>query len=326
MVSCAAREVKAPLIECSATAILALLLSPGVGAAAVQRVLAAARALERPAGALFDMPARELLEALPPSLVPVAKDVARCTSACHNRAEWRMERAAGAGTRPLTLEDADYPPALSRFLGGNAPPLLFVTGNAGLLRAEAAAIVGARKVSDDGRRLAIICAETFCAEAIPVVSGGAEGVDLAAHEAQVSHGGSTVAVLPQGTFTYRSPAFLARPLREGRAALVSEFPPDLDWSAYAAVTRNATISALSKLVCVIEPKKEGGSIRTARCAMDQGKRVAVYCASGARSPAETLRRAGAHDLLEKDGSFSAQRLLDMWRTTPEPPEGQAELF
>jgi predicted Rossmann fold nucleotide-binding protein DprA/Smf involved in DNA uptake len=115
-------------------------------------------------------------------------------------------------------------------------------------------------------------------------------------------------------------------LAQGRAVIVSQFAPDARWQTHAAVTRNATISALARMVCVIEPKKIGGSIRTARAAVAQGKRVLFYCPeAGPHSPARLLRQAGALDLVPPDHSFCPESLLNQWTSAPAPAR-QTDLF
>ncbi len=226
----------------------------------------------------------------------------------------------------LFVNDEDYPNRLRTSLGSSAPVLLFVQGNAGLLHGDAVAIVGARLVSRRGAKLADSCATAFARQRVTVVSGAAHGVDTAAHRAAVRADGPTVAVLPQGLFTYHAPRFLRKAVEAGRGVLVSEFLPDASWAAHAAVVRNATISGLSRMVCVFEPKKRGGSIRTARAGLDQGKRVAVYYgATSHSSPAEELGRLGA---VTVDGtSLEGEVLEQLWATAPSPARAsQEELF
>jgi DNA processing protein len=263
---------------------------------------------------------------LPPGFEALAFYLTRWGSQYRERAAGMLEQAAKAGVTTLTCGDADYPPLLTRHLGEARPPLLFVLGDLELMDGPSAGVVGTRKPSDGGRFLAEGCAESFAAHGIPVVSGGARGVDSIAHAAALDSGGKTLVVLPQGLLSYRGPAALREAVDEGRAALLSEFVPDAEWETYAAVTRNATISALSRMVCVIEPKKRGGSIRTARCALEQGKRVLVHVAPGQASVARTLATGGARNLLDADGQFSSDYLIDQWESAPEPPQGQGELF
>jgi predicted Rossmann fold nucleotide-binding protein DprA/Smf involved in DNA uptake len=140
------------------------------------------------------------------------------------------------------------------------------------------------------------------------------------------NGGKTVVVLPQGILTYRGPALLFDAIQDGRAAVVSEFAPDMAWETHAAVTRNTTISAFSLLVCVIEPKKTGGSVRTARCALAQGKRVLVYPARGCASVVQSLSNGGALELVEGLLPVGLDELADLWRTACVHPREQETLL
>ena len=307
--------------------ILALLELPGVGTAAVRRAVAAARAVGIPLEELLGRPVRELIEILPTGLHHAADDLARCGSVERERADRLLDRASGIGAQPVAFTDGDYPSALTAWLGPEAPPLLFVSGDLALLAGPSAGIVGTRRPSARGKRLAAACAETVCDAGMIVVSGGAAGVDSAAHETAVARGGRTVVVLPQGVLTYHGPAFIEEALDEGRAAIVSEFVPEADWQTHAAVTRNATISALlSRMVCVIEPRAVGGSIRTARCALEQGKHVAVYVEPGLDEVAALLRRTNVHDLLDGDSRFDSETLRRLLHSDPESTPIQQELF
>lgn len=307
-------------------AVLALSLAPGLGNVAVNEVLIAAAQAEAPLHELLELPKRQQVEALPPGPGTAAYSLSRCEEEHRRRAGRLLERVGRAGGQALLVTDSDYPSGLEACLGTSAPPILFAVGNLDLLHTPCAAIVGARRATASGLRIAQACAEAFAPERIPVVSGGAQGVDTAAHAAALGAGGETVVVLPQGLLTYRGPANLMRAVEDGFAALVSEFVPDDGWASHAAVRRNATISALARLVCVIEPKKEGGSIRTARCALDQGKRVLIHCREGASSPMASLLRAGALPLLDDGGAFCAGTLMNHWRAAPEPVPEQSDLL
>ena len=294
--------------------ILALLLTPGVGPAAVRRALAACEAVNLPLRTLLSMPWQEVVRILPPGLHTVAHALMRCSSAIQGRAHRLLERVREAGIQTISIVDEDYPRPLRDALRGNAPPLLFIAGHAALLDAPAAAVVGARNPSRRGEDLAAACAETLAREGAVIVSGGARGVDCTAHESALRDGGNTIVVLPQGILTYRGPALLFDAIQDGRAAVVSQFAPDMAWETHAAVTRNATISAFSLLVCVIEPKKTGGSVRTARCALAQGKRVLVYPARGCASVAQSLSNGGALELIEGRCPVGIDELANLWRT------------
>lgn len=319
-----------------AIAALALLLSPGAGNVTVNRALAAAAQTGYSLYELIEMPdsaeinfgartgVRGRLDVLSSDWGNEAYAIGRCDADCLEKAAYLVKSAEDAGAQALPITGTDYPPSLLGALGNTAPPILFVAGNLALLDTSSAGIVGARSASEQGLDLARDCAAAFASEGIPVVSGGAKGVDSAAHAAALADGGSTVVVLPQGFLTYQGRKELMWALDDGHAAIVSEFAPNTPWSPRTAVTRNATISALVRLLCVIEPKKTGGSIRTAQCALDLDKRVLVHCSDDADSPINTLRRQGALPLVE-DGVFDAQALLERWRTAPQPPAKRAGL-
>jgi len=309
------------------TVLMALLRIPGAGNMAARRAVALAMNLGVSLGELPDISARELLERFPsPHTGQLASLFPQCTRDAQDQEARCLDRVLRSGVQVIACADCDYPDSLTRDLGNRAPALLFLAGDRELLDERAAAVVGARDVSRRGAMLASEAAATFTRAGIGVISGGAAGVDTAAHTAALKSGGKTVVVLPQGILTFRASRELLRAVEDGRAAVLSEFLPDMTWQTHAAVTRNATISALSNLVCVIEPKKQGGSVRTARYAIEHGKRVLVYCDPNHRDLAETLTRAGAGSLLDLEGQFDADYLIEQWDSAPAPPGGQAELF
>jgi DNA protecting protein DprA len=307
--------------------LMALLRIPGAGNMAARRAVAMAGNLGISLSALPDIPARELLERFPSSQTDhLATLLPQCTRDAQDKEARLLDRVHHAGAQVIACADGDYPESLARDLGNRAPALLSLVGDRELLEERAAAVVGARDFSRRGAILASETAAAFARAGIGIVSGGASGVDSAAHASALANGGKTVVVLPQGLLTFRGSRDLLQAVDEGRAAILSEFLPDMTWQTHAAVTRNATISAISSMVCVIEPKKQGGSVRTARHAIEHGKRVLVFCDPSHRDLAETLARAGAKSLLDSNGQFDADYLLEQWQTAPTPSGGQPELF
>jgi DNA processing protein len=127
--------------------------------------------------------------------------------------------------------------------------------------------------SEKGRKAARDAAHAIASHGAIVVSGGAVGVDWAAHDAMVLSGRQTLVILPQGIATYPLPGRWRYAREEGRLLLVSPYLPNASWRTHAAVSRNALISAQAQLVCVIEPRSQGGSILTTRHAVNQQKAV-----------------------------------------------------
>lgn len=307
-------------------AALALLLTPGVGAVTLNRALMAASAAGVSLSALVRMDARAQAHALPPGFQGVAPLIARCGATHLAWADRLLAQVAACGGEALSPADADYPAALGQHLGARAPTLLFVRGDATLLTQPAAAIVGAREATRSGQRLARACAKALTGAGAAIVSGGAPGVDTAAHEAALASAGKTVVVLPQGLLSYRMPPAIRRGVEGRNAVLVSEFSPDAVWTAHAAVTRNATISALAQLVCVIEPKRVGGSVRTARLAIEQGKRVLVHPLAASCVGTQLPQGTGTIPLGETADMCNVDALLLAWRVGCQKRPAQAGLW
>jgi len=308
-------------MDTEATALLALLLTEGVGYVTSQRVLALSRARGASLAELVDADARALLRWLPSGFETLAKPL-HASRAHRQRAQGLLSLVHGAGARVIRAGEPDYPPALATALDEQAPPLLFCRGDAQLLQGPFAAVVGTRTPTDRGAAIASECAHALCREGIGIVSGGADGVDTLAHAAAVEEGAPTVVVLPQGLLTYRPPGHLARALEDGTALFLSQFIPTAPWATHAAVTRNATIAGLARIVCVIEPHREGGSMRTGRCGLQQGKPVLCARRPGADAP---LLHAGAKPLADPRGALRHKALLAAWRGAP-PAAAPAQLF
>ena len=309
-----------------AGAILGLTLSPGMGSVTINRLIAWATSSGRSLSEVMRLPLQDLLEILPTELHTGADALSVCAERYMGRASAMIERVEKAGGQAIVSTDGDYPERVKMSLGNAAPPFLCAVGNFELLEADAAGVVGTRKPSEEGTRLAERCARVFGERGVPVISGGAEGVDTTAHKAALDAGGTTVVVLPQGLIVYRGPKELLVAVEDGRALLLSQFSPDAPWSTHAALTRNATIAALSRLVCVIEPGRRGGSIRTARHALEQGKNVMAYTRPEDEGVMRELERSGARRLLGEDGRFDKARVVATWEAKGRSPARQSEMF
>jgi DNA processing protein len=183
---------------------------------------------------------------------------------------WRSE-----GMKVLTVLDADYPANLRTI--HNRPPLLFVRGDLTEGDHRSIAVVGTRKPSDDGRRVARQMAAGIAAAGYTVVSGLAEGIDTAAHEATIAHGGRTVAVIGTGLRRSYPPsnADLQRRLGE-EAAVMSQFWPDAPPTKVSFPMRNAVMSGFALATVVIEAGDKSGARTQARHALGHGRPVFLF--------------------------------------------------
>jgi len=282
-----------------AAALMALLYVPGVGNGGVRSALRAARQLQCDVASLITKSPRELMETMPPGDHQVlAQAIGNCEESHREAGQRLVARCAKAGISLLTIEDDRYPNSVRDQLGERAPAILSVIGHLGLIEQLGVAVVGAREVSDAGRQLARACGRDVARTERVLVSGGANGVDDTAQRGATDAGGGMVVVLPQGLLKFRGPQYFRDVLREQRILLMSASLPDAPWQRHAAVERNDMIAALSEAVCVIEPKKTGGSIRTARTGLEFGRHVLVHCTSDSAQGCTALIREGARPLCE----------------------------
>jgi DNA processing protein len=218
--------------------------------------------------------------------------------------DWRgVERDLAWLQRPgnglLAIGDANYPTLLRAI--ADPPLVLFVRGEPSVLGRAQVAVVGTRKPSPDGRRMAFALARDLAGRGIAVCSGLALGIDTEAHRGALHDSGSTVAVLGNGLDRVypASNAALAGSIAE-HGALVSEFPVDAVPLAENFPQRNRLISGLSVAVVVVEAALRSGSLITARHALEQGRDVFAVPGSVFNPVA-----AGCHELIRQGAALAA---------------------
>ena len=174
--------------------------------------------------------------------------------------------------RVVALGDPDYP---SRLVAIEIPPpALFVRGTPAPLAAKhVVAVVGTRKPSPAGRRIASRIATALGRAGATVVSGLAIGIDGAAHAACVADGAPTIAFIGGGHAALfpRAHDRLADAVVDGGGAVVSEYAPRTEPSRGTCPQRNRLISGASDAVVVIEAGARSGALVTASWALEQGR-------------------------------------------------------
>lgn len=203
------------------------------------------------------------------------------------------------GVQILAYTGTDYPQSLQNL--SDKPLVLYVMGE--LPQANyALAIVGSRRCTEYGVRAAACFAQAMTREGIPIISGGAKGIDTAAHEACLQAGGTTVAVLGCGldiVYPSENAKLFARIAEQG--ALVTEYPPGVPPIAANFPARNRIIVGLSQAVLVAEAGKRSGAVITANIAADEGREV--YCVPGNIFDGSSI---GCHELIR-----TGAKLVDM---------------
>ncbi|MGV9276608.1 DNA-processing protein DprA [Streptomyces griseosporeus] len=212
------------------------------------------------------------------------------------RAEPRrdLDIARRAGVRFVAPGDPEWPGQLDDL--GDARPLgLWVRGRPSLRMwaLRSVAVVGARACTEYGAHMAATLAAGLAERGWVVVSGGAYGIDGAAHRGALGAGGATVAVLACG---------VDRPYPRGHTELINriaeqglvigELPPGDHPTPSRFVQRNRVIAALTAGTVVVEAAHRSGSLVTARAAQRLGRHT-----MGVPGPATSARSAGVHELL-----------------------------
>lgn len=196
------------------------------------------------------------------------------------------------GIRPL--EAANFPPQTQpEFF----PPAIFCWGNMEPLFNPCVAIVGTRAASTYGRAAAMKFAEVLGGAGITIISGGALGIDAAAHEGTLSVGGATIAVLaggPDRIYPAKHGGLFSR-IRE-RGALVSQFAIGSKPDSYKFLIRNRLIAGLAHIILVVEAPARSGALSSAHAAAEMGKDVFVV-----PSNIENINFRGSHALI-RDGA------------------------
>lgn len=179
------------------------------------------------------------------------------------RAEIEYQKLLDAGAELLTPEDADWPVGVDDL---SAPPIgLFIKGRRDALTPPAIAIVGTRNPTPYGVRIAGDFAAGFVDREFSVISGGAYGIDSAAHRGALVAEGRTIAVIASGIDT-PYPTGNSRLFDEicENGAIISEVALGTPALPHRFLTRNRIIAALSQSTLVVEAAFRSGSLRTAR--------------------------------------------------------------
>lgn len=230
----------------------------------------------------------------------------RAWPGARDRARAELEALSRAGARLVTWGDPHYPARLRTIA---EPPLaLAVRGALELDEAPAVAIVGARRASGYGRRVAEDLAWALARVGVTVVSGLAAGIDAAAHRGALRAGGRTVAVLGTGIDRVY-PSWHAPLAREvaAQGALVSEFPCGAPPRKEHFPRRNRIVAGLALGTVVVQATLRSGSLGTARHALEAGREV--FAVPG---PLGDPLHEGPHALI-RDGAWlvrGAEDVLD----------------
>jgi len=293
---------------------LLLAMTAGLGPITTRRLIEAWGA----ASAAWAAGEREVKE-VPGIGAAGARKIAAALREAARGVEDEMAKAARLGVRLLCPDDEAYP-ALLRDIS-DPPAILYVKGKLEARDLHALAIVGSRKCSFYGREQATRFAGLLAGAGLTIVSGGARGVDAAAHRGALAHPqGRTLCVLGCGVDVAYPPenAELFFEISQ-RGAVISELPLGSPPMAENFPRRNRIISGLSRGVLVIEAAERSGALITARLACDDHGRTVFALPGQVDNPLS----AGPHQLI-RDGAALVGKLEDILDALGPLPQGAVE--
>lgn len=171
-----------------------------------------------------------------------------------------VEKWNQSGIWVICRSDPDYPARYKTHLKEKAPPILFGTGERSLLQGGGLAIIGSRNVDVEGETFSRDVAAWCARGGMPVLSGGARGVDQIAMTGALEAGGVVIGVLAD-TLLQRSVSREVRyALSDGRLLLISPYHPEAGFNVGNAMGRNKLIYALADYGLVVSADhKKGGT-------------------------------------------------------------------
>ena len=162
-----------------------------------------------------------------------------------------MDQLEQTGIRTLAAFDEHYPQQWLARLGAKAPPLLHGAGALELLDTPGLGVVGSRDVAEAGGEVAKEVARLAASRGLPLVSGGARGVDQLAMDAAFEAGGAVVGILAESLSRKLKRPDVRRAAYEGSTVMCTPYSPDAPFSAGNAMGRNKLIYAQTALTVVV---------------------------------------------------------------------------
>lgn len=228
--------------------------------------------------------------------------------------EWNWINAHGI--RVWTLTDEDYPYRLRQC--PDRPLVLYSKGNVHPSEGHIVSIVGTRRPTERGKELTNAFVRELAArlDSLTIVSGGAYGIDIAAHRAALQYGVPTIIIPAHGLdriYPFRHRPEAVASLEKG--GILTEFPSGTEPIASNFVQRNRIVAGLADAVVVVESRDRGGSLITARMASDYNRELFAF-----PGRPDDISSAGCNQLIQSSKAqliTSADDLIEtmQWKTT-----------
>jgi DNA processing protein len=216
-----------------------------------------------------------------------------------------LKRIAEFGCHIVALGDAEYPELLRQIY--DPPIVLYVKGTLNPKDKNSVAMVGSRMTTHYGIEVARKLAYQLAYVGVTVVSGGARGIDSAAHQGVLTAKGRTIAVLGTGINLVTPPEnaeLFERIAANG--AVITQFPFNRPPDKQSFPIRNRIVAGMTLGTVVVEANLTSGALITANFATEYGRQV--FAVPGR---IDSPRSKGCHDLIKKGAKLceSAEDIL-----------------
>jgi DNA processing protein len=204
-----------------------------------------------------------------------------------------MKRLADSGCRVLIQSDEEYPASLREIY--DPPMVLYIKGTLSAKDKNSVALVGSRQTTHYGIESARKLAYQLAYIGVTVVSGGARGIDTAAHQGALAAKGRTVCVLGTGisiVFPPENKELFDRIAENG--AVLSQFPFNRNGDKQSFAIRNRIVAGMTLGTVVVEADLNSGALITSNFATEYGRQV--FAVPGR---IDSPRSKGCHDLIKK---------------------------
>jgi DNA processing protein len=216
-----------------------------------------------------------------------------------------LKRIQDFGCRVVTHQDEEYPESLRQIY--DPPTVLYVKGQMTAKDKNAVALVGSRQMTSYGSEAARKLAYQLAYVGVTVVSGGARGIDTAAHQGALAGKGRTIAVLGTGInliFPPENAALYERIAANG--AIITQFPFNRQADKQSFPIRNRIVAGMTLGTVVVEAHLTSGALITANFATEYGRQV--FAVPG---HIDSPRSKGCHELIKRGAKLceSAEDVL-----------------
>jgi DNA processing protein len=236
-----------------------------------------------------------------------------------------LKRISDFGCQIVISEDENYPEMLKQIY--DPPIVLYVKGMLSPRDKNSVALVGSRMTTSYGLNVARKLSYQLAYMGITIVSGGARGIDTAAHQGALSGKGRTIAVLGTGinqVFPAENGPLFEKIVSNG--ALITQFPFNRPADKQSFPIRNRIVAGMTLGTVVVEANLTSGALITANFAVEYGRQV--FAVPG---PIDSPRSKGCHDLIKKGAKLceGAEDIVTefeyLFPTSNKPPASGAQL-